>query len=65
MAQRVPMVPMMEVRRKFREGRYSVLSCASHSVLVRPECKWSRAFAIVRRGSSETILDKSVGALLL
>ena len=42
------MVPMMEVRRYSLAGWYSVLSCESHSMRVRPALRWSRALAILR-----------------
>lgn len=40
-------MPIMEVRRYSFWGRNSVLSCESHSIRVRPEFRWSKAFAIV------------------
>jgi hypothetical protein len=46
-----PMVPMMEVRRYSLAGWYSVFSCESHSIRVRPAFRWSRALAMSVEGS--------------
>ena len=37
---------MMEVRRYSLAGWYSVFSCESHSMRVRPALRWSRALAM-------------------
>jgi hypothetical protein len=48
-----PMVPMMEVRRYSLAGWYSVLSCESHSMRVRPALRWSRALAMASAGCAK------------
>ena len=44
----LPIVPMMDVRRKFLGGEYSMFRPEVHSSLVR-FVRWSRAFAILER----------------
>ena len=60
-----PIVQIIEVRRKFLCGVYSVLSCESHSILVRPALRWSRALAMLNgfNSLSSSFLELKVAYL--